>query len=121
MQPYEVCPNCNKPWSETNRTTICTYCGIENKNLSIPGKNQCGNCNIHLKAGDMYCRNCGTKVGEGDFLPYWNFVPCVYGPPSFEHENSCANCGYTWTTYNDYYCPKCGNRVSYQRDSHIFD
>ena len=83
--------------------------------LVIPGKNQCGNCHAFLEKDDEYCRKCGTKRGEGDFLPYENYETCVYGPPPEERDHICENCGFSWTNCvmldKERYCPKCGKPV----------
>ena len=76
-------------------------------------KDQCGNCQSYLERGDKYCRMCGTKVGEGAFEPWQNFMECIYGPMPVERTHRCSVCGYTWKTLmmidQQRYCPKCGN------------
>ncbi len=85
------------------------------KKLILPTKDRCGNCHAFI-GEDAYCRYCGTKRGEGKFLPYLNEEGCVYGPPPIEREHSCPKCGYSWTTHvmidNQDYCPKCGSMVN---------
>lgn len=76
-------------------------------------KGRCGNCHKYL-GDDKYCRYCGTKAGEGDFLPFDEIVQCVYGPPPTARSHHCNNCGHEWTTNmmidNQYYCPECGSK-----------
>ena len=50
---------------------------------------RCGKCWSYLDDKDNFCRNCGTKKGEGvgggikqsAFSPSQNVPPPVYGPP----------------------------------------
>ena len=84
--------------------------------LSKDYENRCGNCHTPFDdKADEYCRYCGTKRGEGDFLPYENFNGCVYGPPPEEREHICGECGFSWTTKRmidrSAYCPKCGGKL----------
>ena len=84
--------------------------------LSKDYKNRCGNCHEEFDdKSDAYCRYCGTKRGEGDFLPYENFNGCVYGPPPVERVHICGECGFSWTTERmvdlSAYCPKCGGKL----------
>ena len=82
--------------------------------LIYPGKDQCGNCHAYI-GDDAYCRQCGTKAGEGAYEPYMNFNGCVYGPPPVERNHICEKCGYSWTNCvmidHDRFCPKCGEAV----------
>lgn len=76
---------------------------------------KCGNCHAALAEGDHYCKYCGTRRGEGKFLPYRNEVYCVYGPP-VKKKYKCGHCGYLWITSalgGDHfkYCPMCGTEV----------
>ena len=79
------------------------------------GKNICGNCSRYLSKEDKYCPYCGTKKGEGDFLPFLTCVPTVYGPP-ISHYYKCKKCGFKWCENSfggidrDNYCPKCGTK-----------
>ena len=78
-------------------------------------KGRCGNCHSHLQKGDKYCRNCGTKVGEGKFEPYINPTYCVYGP-MVANKYTCPKCINTWSECNpggrgDTYCPQCGTKI----------
>lgn len=121
----EECPRCHKIWPDFTNTTHCPHCGLQNPYFITPGKDCCGNCHQRLQEGDAYCRKCGTKAGEGAYDPYWNFEPCVYGPPPVEREHTCPNCGYSWTNCvmidTDRYCPKCGGKVTvFDRNSRFF-
>ncbi|MBR4514604.1 MAG: hypothetical protein IKO61_06940 [Lachnospiraceae bacterium] len=85
-------------------------------NISKDYEGRCGNCHTLFDDDeDEYCRYCGTKRGEGDFLPYENFNACVYGPPPEERVHICGECGFSWTTIRmldrSAYCPKCGSRL----------
>lgn len=78
-------------------------------------KDRCGNCHSVLEVNDKYCKNCGTKRGEGEFKPYTNPTYCVYGP-MVANKYTCPKCGYSWSEYNpggrDYpYCPQCGIEI----------
>lgn len=84
--------------------------------LRFPTKEQCGHCHAYLEPDDRYCRQCGTKVGDGAYAPYLDLMQCIYGPPPEEREHICQQCGYKWTTYrmidDQKYCPKCGGPAS---------
>lgn len=74
--------------------------------------NRCGNCHAGFMKGDKYCRCCGTKRGEGKFLPYLNTIEVLYGAP-VKKKFKCVQCGYIWVTTNvrgddSFYCPACG-------------
>lgn len=57
-----------------------------------PPKLSCGKCSVEIKNGDVFCKNCGTKLGEsGEIL--------------------CNNCN-TKLNPNDKFCPKCGEATS---------
>ena len=49
--------------------------------LSTDYEGRCGNCHKFFGEGDLYCRYCGTKAGEGRYEPYDDIMQCVYGPP----------------------------------------
>ena len=74
---------------------------------------RCGNCHRILLPDAKYCSYCGTKRGEGKFLPYMNNQDVLYGCPT-KIKKKCNKCGYTWIEYefnkgaNIKYCPKCG-------------
>lgn len=73
-------------------------------------ENRCGNCHSFLKETDIYCPQCGTKRGEGEFKPYSNTVNIYYGCPNLM-KWTCSVCGETWTEISfekERYCPKCG-------------
>jgi len=75
----------------------------------------CGNCHKSLEEGDRYCRYCGTKRGEGAFLPVENDTYCVYAPP-MTTRHICKSCGYTWTVQvlgmdRAMYCPMCRGKL----------
>lgn len=76
---------------------------------------RCGNCHGLLQEDDLYCRYCGTKRGDGDFLPYENIMVCIYGPMPVDREHKCPKCGYEWTNCvmvdKEEYCPKCGTNI----------
>ncbi len=74
---------------------------------------RCGNCHKKLRMGSKYCLWCGTKIGEGKFLPYSNEIGGLYGSP-FVEKFKCPGCGYSWG-YAAFaggssmkYCEKCG-------------
>ena len=69
-----------------------------------------------MLGNDEYCRYCGTKRGEGEFKPYENFVPCVYGSP-ITYIHKCEKCGTEFQSNGmggrAWYCYKCGsNNIS---------
>ena len=76
-------------------------------------ENRCGNCSAYLSSEDKFCQNCGTKRGEGAFLPYKNTFECLYGPP-IKKKYKCSACGRVWITtalggHDDCnFCPQCG-------------
>ena len=78
---------------------------------------RCGNCRAYLDEDDKYCKYCGTKRGEGAFLPYNNkVVAVIYGPPLFSKTKyKCSACGTVnivpSTGSRDLlFCPKCGQK-----------
>lgn len=77
--------------------------------------NKCGNCHAEMGPKDKYCKYCGTKRGEGLFLPYVNHMYAVYGPP-ITKEYSCKRCKHKWITValgggeDSKYCPECGKK-----------
>ncbi|MBR6257472.1 MAG: hypothetical protein IKR23_08845 [Lachnospiraceae bacterium] len=84
---------------------------------------RCGNCHTPFDStDDEFCRYCGTKRGEGKFLPYENFQGCVYGPPPVKRTHTCDNCGYSWDTRRmidrSGYCPRCGGTISTVKSDH---
>ena len=89
------------PWEENEDELTTDY------------ENRCGNCHNWLGEKDKYCSKCGTKRGEGIFLPYRNIVYCVYGPPVTQ-KFKCSECGFAWTIgslggrSDIHYCPQCG-------------
>ena len=74
---------------------------------------RCGNCHEPMGESDKYCKFCGTKRGQGRFLPFDNPMYCVYGPP-IKTKYKCRNCGALWMTCalgggkKAIYCPQCG-------------
>jgi len=72
----------------------------------------CGHCNAHLRDGDKYCRKCGTRRGEGAFVPSMTMMQCIYGPAPVRRVRKCTRCGKTRETFlmidNENYCPDCG-------------
>lgn len=75
--------------------------------------NRCGNCTEYMRPEDKYCRYCGTKRGEGRFLPFYNQSTVLYGAPMVKKKYKCDNCGHLWVTgvlggENSLYCPMCG-------------
>lgn len=85
--------------------------------------NRCGNCHAYLGEKDKFCRRCGTRRGEGRFLPYENIIGCAYGPPT-EMQYTCKICGHTWRyriqVYDEksQYCPACGSARIHMDDEH---
>ncbi len=76
-------------------------------------ENKCGNCHKQLRTGEKYCKYCGTKRGEGAFLPYTNSTEVLYGAP-IKIKKKCKKCGNIWIEYEFgretiKYCPKCGD------------
>lgn len=74
---------------------------------------RCGNCTEYMRPGDKYCRHCGTRRGEGRFLPFYNQSTVLYGAPMVKMKYRCDNCGHLWVTGvlggdNSLYCPMCG-------------
>ena len=45
--------------------------------LSTDYEGRCGNCHKFFGEGDLYCRYCGTKAGEGRYEPYDDIMQCV--------------------------------------------
>ncbi|MBR5421937.1 MAG: hypothetical protein IK115_12405 [Lachnospiraceae bacterium] len=87
------------------------------KRLSKDYDGRCGNCHTPFDTPeDEYCRYCGTKRGEGEFLPYENFEGCIYGPPPVIRTHNCPNCSYSWETSrmidHSRFCPRCGSPVN---------
>ena len=76
---------------------------------------RCGNCHAYIGSA-KFCIFCGTKAGEGSFLPYEEHIQCVYGPPPMEREHECSVCGHAWTDCaminKVKYCPECGGSVT---------
>ena len=77
----------------------------------------CANCSFIVKDGDKYCRQCGTEIGKGAYLPIDDLMQCIYGPPPVDRMHTCEQCGYSWYTYlmidHEKNCPKCGGRAPY--------
>lgn len=78
------------------------------------GGDRCGNCHETLDPDDKYCRYCGTERGKGEFLPFYNPVYCVYGPP-IDITYRCSKCGHSWVSStlggdDAKYCPQCGTK-----------
>ncbi len=75
--------------------------------------NRCGNCHEPLPANTNYCIYCGTKRGDGEFLPYYNLNDILYGSPT-KIKKRCQKCGKGWISYefslgeNFKFCPICG-------------
>ena len=76
---------------------------------------RCGNCHEPMGEADKYCKFCGTKRGQGRFLPFDNPMYCVYGPP-IKTKYKCKNCGTLWLTCalgggkEASFCPQCGKK-----------
>lgn len=76
---------------------------------------RCGNCHSYMDKSDKYCKFCGTKRGEGKFLPLNNEMYCVYGPP-IKKKYQCKKCNHKWYTAafgggeDSLYCPQCGQK-----------
>ena len=73
---------------------------------------RCGNCHKVLDEGDKYCRYCGTKRGEGRFLPFENPMYALYGAPTLK-KYYCQNCLNEWKIRvffdeESTHCPNCG-------------
>ncbi len=87
----------------------------EGKWVTPSREKQCGNCHKFLSEGDVYCRFCGTKKGEGEYKPYLNVMVCIYGPMPLDRLHKCESCGHEWTTCDmvddEKFCPKCGGNA----------
>ncbi len=70
---------------------------------------RCGNCQAILEPDDKYCRNCGTKRGEGKFSEYRNPLKVIYGPIRVFR---CRECSFQWQSMIGKCCPKCGGKLS---------
>lgn len=76
---------------------------------------RCGNCHEPMDEADKYCKFCGTKRGQGRFLPFDNPMYCVYGPP-IKTKYKCRKCGTLWMTCalgggkKASFCPQCGEK-----------
>ena len=85
------------------------------KEETVDRENTCGNCGRRLRTEDRYCRVCGTRRGEGAFVPNRNLMQCIYGPRPIERGHKCTQCGYSWIAVmmvdNQKYCPQCGSRA----------
>ena len=72
-----------------------------------------GNCGNELGDKDKYCHLCGTKRGEGNFLPVSNHSLMVYGPP-MSYYYKCKKRNHKWQVatlgnlHESKYCPNCG-------------
>ena len=80
--------------------------------LSVDHEGRCGNCHEIMDENDKYCKRCGTKRGEGKFLPYQNTVCYLYGAP-LKKKYKCSSCGHIWIVNaagwkDSLYCPQCG-------------
>ena len=75
--------------------------------------NYCGNCGGYLDKRDI----CGTRRGEGAFLPQMNRFETLYGPP-VKLVFRCTDCGKTWSENTlgfssmTKYCPVCGKKTA---------
>ena len=87
---------------------------------------RCGNCHEYFDKKDKYCKNCGTKRGEGKFEAFKNEMYCVYGPP-IKKKYRCSNCDHMWITCHlggmdsSNYCPQCGEKQVKLIDNTILD
>ena len=117
------CPRCGRllPYG----TRRCPDCGAMSLYWPEPGCGYCGNCHEELQEGDLFCRVCGTPVGQGAFQPFENVSYCVYGPPPIKREHICPKCGFRWETYQmidrDSYCPRCGSEADCIEHDHRFE
>lgn len=72
---------------------------------------KCGNCHKTIDSDDKYCKYCGTKNGEGAFLPYNNALQFAYGSPMIK-QYQCPKCGLKWQEISvgrdRRYCKECG-------------
>ena len=76
-------------------------------------KSYCGNCHEYMAPDENYCKNCGTKRGEGAFEPFFDDMRAAYGPP-VKVKTKCLSCGHIWATsslggYRSNFCPNCGS------------
>jgi rRNA maturation endonuclease Nob1 len=73
---------------------------------------RCGNCKASIKDGELYCRRCGTRRGEGKFDPFLDMMQCIYGPPPVKRVHECTKCKKQWETRQmidrEKFCPDCG-------------
>ena len=73
-------------------------------------RKRCRNCGSPLGMKDKYCTVCGTRRGEGRFLPSGNPQEVLYAPPSIK-KWKCPGCGNVWAEMSlsrKRYCTKCG-------------
>lgn len=110
------CPSCNQWYLEDEYVkALCPNCGVRNPIFTNPKEDECGYCHAYIRPQDIFCRYCGTKIGE-KFEPYINISDCLYGPPPIEVEHECKYCGNRWTSGsaswrdNENYCPSCGKK-----------
>ncbi len=94
-------------------------------NLCDDYENKCGNCHATLPKGAKYCRMCGTKKGEGAFLPYENVMHTLYGPPIVARYK-CAVCGKEWESTGvggtgKEYCSECGAENKPVSEKSLYD
>lgn len=88
--------------------------GDENE-MTTDYTDRCRNCHEYLDRKDKYCKNCGTKRGEGRFQAFRNEMYCVYGPP-IKKKYGCSSCNFMWITCDlggldsSNYCPQCGKK-----------
>lgn len=76
-------------------------------------KDRCGNCHEKLNDHDNYCTVCGTKRGEGRFIPYENQTYSLYGSWVL-YKMKCLKCGKQWvvsTFDRSFYCTECGGKA----------
>ncbi len=75
--------------------------------------NRCGNCHEKMADEDKYCSACGTKRGNGRFIPYENATYGLYG--SFDLiKQECSKCGrkrITTAFERSSYCTECGGHM----------
>ena len=126
MTNLKVCPICGQ--TIPNEVANCPHCGNPDpypdtdqrgrRGRWVQDSRHCFCGERYREEDDVYCRFCGKKRGDAPGR-YFKVSPddmeCVYGPMPGILNYNCANCGNSWTSSNwdwQYYCPKCGNRVS---------
>ena len=115
-----TCPYCGNVTDKTYDMSETDMSAIFGGDLCKDYDGRCGNCREKLSDSDEFCRFCGTKRGEGLFLPYDKDSLDEQDPCSdtVTRKHKCRKCGFKWTTDYDYdpekYCPQCGTYAPFE-------